>query len=124
MVKLGTIAMLTLLISGPALAGSHIDKEDVEKVLFTKSNEIIFQLKDDSVYRGDIMRSNRCDFTRKQHYTYVFEDRIHGSFRVEHRDGFSTCTFRNLERLAWRKYLKNLTNWWKLEESTKCGTKQ
>ena len=40
MAKLGTIAMLTLLISGPALAGSHIDKEDVGKVLFTKSNEI------------------------------------------------------------------------------------
>ena len=100
MMKLGTIAMLTLLISGPALADNHIDKKDVEKVLFTKSNEIIFQLKDDSVYRGDIIRSNRCDFTRKQRYTYVFEDRIHGSFSVEHRGGFSTCRFRNLERLA------------------------
>jgi hypothetical protein len=101
MMKLGTIAMLTLLISGPALAEqSHRIKQDVEKVLFTKSNEIIFQLKDDSVYRGDIMRSNRCDFTRKQHYTYVFEDKIHDSFRVEHSEGFSTCTFRNLERLA------------------------
>ena len=107
---LGIVAMLTLIISGPALADNHINKTDVEKVLFTKSNEIFFQLKDNSVYRGDIIRSNRCDFTRKQHYTYVFEDKIHDSFRVEHSEGFSTCTFRNLERLAWRKWRKHSKN--------------
>lgn len=97
---LGIVAMLTLLISGPALADNHIDKTDVEKVVFTKSNEIFFQLKDDSVYRGDIIRSNRCDFKRKQHYRYVFKDRIHTSFKVEHSEGFSTCRFRNLEKIA------------------------
>ena len=97
---LGAVAMLTLLISGPALADNHIDKVDVEKVVFTKSNEIFFQLKDDSVYRGDIIRSNRCDFKRKTHYRYVFKDRIHNSFRVEHNEGFSTCRFSNLEKLA------------------------
>ena len=97
---LGIVAMLTLLISGPALADNHIDKTDVEKVYFTKSNEIIFQLKDDSVYRGDIIRSDRCDFKRKNHYRYVFKDRIHNSFGVQHNEGFSTCRFRNLEKLA------------------------
>lgn len=37
---LGIVAMLTLLISGPALADNHIKKSDVDKVIFTKSNEI------------------------------------------------------------------------------------
>ena len=97
---LGIVAMLTLLISGPALADNHIDKTDVEKVYFTKSNEIIFQLKDESVYRGDIIRTDRCDFKRKNHYRYVFKDRIHNSFGVQHNEGFSTCRFRNLEKLA------------------------
>ena len=97
---LGIVAMLTLLISGPALADNHIKKEDVEKVIFTKSNEIFFQMKDESVYRGDIIRSNRCDFKRKQHYRYVFHDRIHNSFGVQHNEGFSTCRFTNLEELA------------------------
>jgi hypothetical protein len=97
---LGIVAMLTLLISGPALADNHIDKTDVDKVIFTKSNEIYFQMKDESVYRGDIIRSNRCDFKRKQHYRYVFNDRIHNSFGVQHNEGFSTCRFSNLERIA------------------------
>lgn len=97
---LGAVAMLTLLISGPALADNHIEKEDVDKVIFTKSNEIFFQLKDESVYRGDIIRSNRCDFKRKNHYRYVFKDRIYNSFGVEHNEGFSTCRFTNLEKLA------------------------
>ena len=97
---LGIVAMLTLLISGPALADNHIEKEDVDKVIFTKSNEIFFQLKDESVYRGDIIRSNRCDFKRKNHYRYVFKDRIHNSFGVGHNEGFSTCRFTNLEKLA------------------------
>lgn len=97
---LGIVAMLTLLISGPALADNHIDKTDVKTVAFTKSNEIIFQLKDESVYRGDIIRTDRCDFKRKNHYRYVFKDRIHNSFAVEHNEGFSTCRFRNLEKLA------------------------
>lgn len=101
MVKpLGIVAMLTLLISGPALADNHIDKADVKTVAFTKSNEIIFQMKDDSFYKGDIIRSNRCDFKRKQHYRYVFNDRIHNSFGVQHNQGFSTCRFTNLEKLA------------------------
>ena len=97
---LGIVAMLTLLISGPALADNHIDKEDVDKVIFTKSNEIFFQMKDESVYRGDIIRTDRCDFKRKNHYRYVFKDRIHNSFGVQHNEGFSTCRFRNLEKLA------------------------
>ena len=101
MVKpLGIVAMLTLLISGPALADNHINKSDVDKVIFTKYNEIFFQLKDNSVYRGDIIRSNKCDFKRKNQYRYVFNDRIHNSFRVEHNYGFSTCKFRNLEKIV------------------------
>lgn len=107
---LGIVAMLTLLISGPALADNHIDKTDVKTVAFTKSNEIIFQLKDESVYRGDIIRTDRCDFKRKNHYRYVFKDRIHNSFAVEHNEGFSTCRFRNLERIAWRKHLTDFIN--------------
>ena len=45
MVKpLGVVAMLTLLISGPALADNHISKDDVKEIAFTKKSIIFLSL--------------------------------------------------------------------------------
>ena len=52
MVKpLGVVAMLTLLISGQALADDHISKDDVKQITFTKKS-IIFRMNDDTYLRG------------------------------------------------------------------------
>jgi hypothetical protein len=94
---LGIVAMLTLLISGPALADNHIKKSDVDKVIFTKSNEIIFKMKDDSYYKGDIITPRSCN---NRYQKIGFDNTIHNSYVVYHNSGFHTCKFTNLEKLA------------------------
>ena len=99
MVKpLGIVAMLTLLVSGPALADNHIDKSDVKQVEFTKT-QIFFKMKDDSIFRGDLIRPRHCPI-QKNGVRYGFEEKIHNSFVVFHRAGFQTCKFKNVEKLA------------------------
>ena len=94
---LGIVAMLTLLISGPALADNHIKKSDVDKVIFTTSNEIIFKMKDDSYYKGDIISPKDCNYKNQK---IGFDNTINKSFVVYHSSGFNTCRFTELEKLA------------------------
>ena len=94
---LGIVAMLTLLISGPALADNHIKKSDVDKVIFTTSNEIIFKMKDDSYYKGDIISPRDCNYKNRK---IGFDNTINKSFVVYHSGGFNTCRFTELEKLA------------------------
>lgn len=95
---LGTVAMLTLLLtSGTALADNHIKKSDVDKVIFTKSNEIIFKMKDDSYYKGDILTPRNCN---SRYQKIGFNNTIHNSYVVYHNSGFHTCKFTELEKLA------------------------
>lgn len=95
---LGTVAMLTLLLtSGTALADNHIKKSDVDKVIFTKSNEIIFKMKDDSYYKGDILEPRGCN---NKNQRIGFDSTIEKSFIVYHSSGFHTCKFTELEKLA------------------------
>ena len=95
---LGTVAMLTLLLtSGTALADNHIKKSDVDKVIFTKSNEIIFKMKDDSYYKGDILKPRSCN---NKNQKIGFDNTIEKSYIVYHSSGFHTCRFTDLEKLA------------------------
>ena len=95
---LGTVAMLTLLLtSGTALADNHIKKSDVDKVIFTKSNEIIFKMKDDSYYKGDILEPRSCN---NKNQRIGFDSTIEKSYVVYHSSGFHTCKFTDLEKLA------------------------
>jgi len=95
---LGIVAMLTLLISGPALADNHIDKSDIKTVEFTKT-QIFFKMKDESIYKGDLIRPRSCPI-QSRGVKYGFNDEIHNSFVVFHNAGFQTCKFKNVERLA------------------------
>ena len=95
---LGIVAMLTLLISGPALADNHINKSDIKTVEFTKT-QIFFKMKDDSIYKGDLIRPRSCPIQSKG-VKYGFEDRIHNTFVVYHSAGFNTCRFKNVEKLV------------------------
>ena len=95
---IGIVAMLTLLASGPALADNHIDKSDVKQVEFTKT-QIFFKMKDDSIFRGDLIRPHDCPIQRNG-VRYGFNERIHNSFVVFHNAGFQTCRFKNVEKLV------------------------
>ena len=95
---LGIVAMLTLLISGPALADNHIDKSDIKTVEFTKT-QIFFKMKDESIYKGDLIRPRSCPIQARG-VKYAFNEEIQNSFVVFHKAGFQTCKFKNVERLA------------------------
>ena len=100
MVKpLGVVAMLTLLISGPALADDHISKDDVKQITFTKKS-IIFHMNDDTYLKGDYIRPHACDIQKGQKYAFRNPDRIHNEFMIMHREGFRNCRFSDVERIA------------------------
>ena len=91
--------MLTLLISGPALADNHISKDDVKEIAFTKKS-IIFRMNDDTYFRGDYIRPHECDIQKGQRYAFRNPHRIHNEFVIIHREGFSNCRFSDVRRIA------------------------
>ena len=100
MVKpLGIVAMLTLLISGPALADDHISKDDVKEITFTKKS-IIFHMNDDTYLKGDYIRPSACDIRKGQRYAFRNPERISNEFIVLHREGFRHCRFSEVRRIA------------------------
>ena len=97
--SLGIVAGLILLFSsGTVLADNHLDKSEIDKVEFTKT-QIFFKMKDDSIYKGDLIRPRSCPIQSKG-VKYGFEDRIHNTFVVYHSAGFNTCRFKNVEKLV------------------------
>lgn len=96
---LGIVAMLTLLISGPALADDHISKDDVKQITFTKKS-IIFRMNDDTYLKGDYIRPTACDIQKGQRYAFRNPNRIGNEFMILHREGFRTCEFRDVRRIA------------------------
>ena len=53
MLKYALVSALFLV--GFAQADQHIEKSDVNKVYVMKDNSLIFELKDESYYKGDII---------------------------------------------------------------------
>jgi len=97
MLKYALVSAL-LLLGHPAIADETkpLKKTDVKEVVFYKNNTIEFNLKDDKIYRGEILTPD-CLMGRKffQSRTY-----IHGSYMLVHNEGFKTCRFSQLERIA------------------------
>jgi predicted ribosome quality control (RQC) complex YloA/Tae2 family protein len=93
MLKYALVSALFLV--GFAQADQHIEKSDVNKVYVMKDNSLIFELKDESYYKGDILTS---DCLRGR--IYFHEKEIHNTFRIENTSGFKTCRFSQLERIA------------------------
>ena len=92
MLKYALVSALFLV--GFAQADQHIDKSDVNKVYVMKDNTLIFELKDESYYKGDILTP---DCLRGRIY---FQREIHNTFKIENSSGFKTCKFSQLERIA------------------------
>ena len=93
MLKYALVSALFLV--GFAQADNHIEKSDVNKVYVMKDNSLIFELKDESYYKGDILTP---DCLRGR--IYFHEKEIHNTFRIENTSGFKTCRFSQLERIA------------------------
>lgn len=75
-----------------------IQKDEVQKVIFTKDNSIYFHMKDDSYLKGDIVKPRHCNYSAR--YKIGFQDEFSSEFKLYHREGFRTCKFTNVERIA------------------------
>jgi hypothetical protein len=94
MLKYALVSALFLV--GFAQADHHtIEKSDVNKVYVMKNNSLIFELKDKSYYKGNIVTP---DCLRGK--LYFQEKKIHKTYRIETSSGFKTCEFSELERMA------------------------
>lgn len=103
-----TLALLLgLSVSSHATDGNKekivIKKDEIQQVIFTKDNSIYFHMKDDSYLKGDIVRPKHCNWSPKllkYKRTIEFRDEFSSEFKVYHREGFHTCKFANVRRIA------------------------
>jgi hypothetical protein len=93
MLKYALVSALFLV--GFAQADQNIDKSDVNKVYVMKDNTLFFELKNEELYKGDILTP---DCLRGKIY---FETRtINNTYKIMQPTGFKTCRFSSLERVA------------------------
>jgi len=85
-----------LFLVGLANANETINKTDINKVIVMKSNEIFFELKNEEWYKGDILTP---DCLRGKIY-FDSDKTIHDSYKLQTHNGFKTCRFSQLHRLA------------------------
>tara|TARA_A100001011_G_C14249397_1_gene817135 strand:- start:989 stop:1273 length:285 start_codon:yes stop_codon:yes gene_type:complete len=85
-----------LFLVGLVNAEETISKTDINKVYVMKDETIIFELKDESYYKGDIITP---DCIRGKIY-FNIEDTVHNTYKIENSSGFKTCKFSQLHRLA------------------------
>jgi len=98
MLKYAIISALFLV--GFAQADEKLNKSDIKKIYFMKDSSIIFELKDDSYYRGQILTP---DCLKGKKY-FESKNTIRNTFKVTKPNGFKTCEFSELKRMAWLKY--------------------
>ena len=96
---IGIVAGLLVLFSSITVqADNHIDKSEIDKVEFTET-QIFFKMKNNSIYKGDIVRPRHCPIKPKG-VKYGFNDKINNEFVVYHKSGFNTCRFKNMEKIV------------------------
>jgi len=94
MLKYALVSALFLV--GFAQADERIEKSDVNKILVMKTNELYIELKNDEWYRGDIITP---DCLRGKLY-FDSGKTIHKTYKLQTHNGFKTCQFSKLERIA------------------------
>ena len=88
-----------ILVSLIFKADDHIKKDDIDKVLFTNSNKIIFMLVDGTSLQGDILTKNTCPLKQNYHKIFFKDDLISNSLVVLRNNGFTTCKWGNLTKI-------------------------
>ena len=94
MLKYALVSALFLV--GFAQADDKLNKSDVKKVYFMKDSSIIFELKDESYFKGQILTP---DCLRGKKY-FESKNTIKNTFKITTPNGFKTCEFSELERMA------------------------
>ena len=88
-----TINLLFLLLFGSILySDNHFSVKDIDQIFIMKNEDIIFKLKDDIYFKGDIITPYKISFNSK--------DVINDSFLINHQNGFMTCRFKNLRQIS------------------------
>jgi len=80
-------------------ADDHIKKDDIDKVLFTSSNKIIFRLVDGTSLQGNILTKKTCPLNHDYHKIFFEDDLITNSLIVMRNNGFTTCKWENLKKI-------------------------
>ena len=88
-----------ILMSLICKSDSHIKKDDIDKVLFTGSNKIIFKLIDGTSFQGNILTKKTCPLKQNYHKIFFKNDLITDSLIVMRNNGFTTCRWDNLTKI-------------------------
>ena len=88
-----------ILMSLICKADNHINKDDIDMVLFTDSDKIIFKLVDGTSFQGDILTRKSCSLKQNYHKIFFNNDLITNSLVVMRNNGFTTCKWENLTKI-------------------------
>ena len=80
-------------------ADNQIHKDDIDKVLFTSSNKVIFKLVDGTSFQGNILTKKNCPLNQNYHKIFFKNDLITNSLIVVRNNGFTTCEWENLTKI-------------------------
>ena len=80
-------------------ADNQIHKDDIDKVLFTSSNKVIFKLIDGTSLQGNIVTKKTCPLNHNYHKIFFKDDLITNSLVVMRNNGFTTCKWENLTKI-------------------------
>ncbi len=95
------INLLFLLLFGSMLySDNHFSVKDIDQIFIMKSEGIIFKLKDDIYFKGDIVTPKTCTIKKPFKISFSSRDVIKDSFLINHQNGFMTCKFKNLRQVS------------------------
>ena len=80
-------------------ADNHIHKDDIDMVLFTSTNKVIFKLVDGTSFQGNILTKKNCPHKQNYHKIFFKNDLITNSLIVIRNNGFTTCEWENLTKI-------------------------
>tara|TARA_Y100000992_G_scaffold231798_1_gene162886 strand:+ start:735 stop:1037 length:303 start_codon:yes stop_codon:yes gene_type:complete len=80
-------------------ADNHINKDNIDMVLFTSSNKIIFKLLDGTSFQGEIITKKTCPLKQNYHKIFFKNNVITNSLIVIRNNGFATCRWENLTKI-------------------------
>ena len=96
-----TIYLLFLLLFGSILySDNHFSVKDIDQIFIMKNEDIIFKLKDDIYFKGDIITPKSCTIKKPYKNSFNSKDVINDSFLINHQNGFMTCRFKNLRQIS------------------------
>ena len=88
-----------IIMSSVCNADNHINKDDIDMVLFTNSNKIIIKLVDGTSLQGNIVTKKTCPLNHNYHKIFFKDDLITNSLVVMRNNGFTTCKWENLTKI-------------------------